>query len=100
MTSGFVVSVSDFAALTSRLHEVWTGDVILCSSVAELPLLAQTETVYFVVSQVSMISTAFQQLVLESLSLVEESRRKVFRMDAATIPVGFKVLQSLPGASI
>jgi len=95
MASVFVASPSDLTALVPYLRQAWKEDVIICSSGAELPLLARAESVYFVVSQLSMYSTAFQQLVLDTLPLVEESRRKLFRLDDAKIPIGFAALQSL-----
>jgi hypothetical protein len=100
MAPAFVVSVSDLVGLVPRLRETWKDDVIICSSAAELPLLARAESVYFVVSQISMCSTAFQQLVLETLALVEESRRKLFRLDDVRIPIGFRALRFLPEGPI
>ena len=96
MAPAFLASISDLTALVRRLQRNWKDDVIICSSAAELPSLPRAESVYFVVSQLSMCSTAFQQLVLDTLPLVEESRRKLFRLDDAKIPIGFAALQSLP----
>lgn len=91
----FVASPSDVSSLVSRLQGTLKDGPIICSSSTGLPLLAQAESVYFVVSQVSMCSTAFQQLVLDALPLVEESRRRLLRLDDVKIPRGFSMLQSL-----
>lgn len=92
----FIASPSDVFALTAHLQDTLQEGALICTSSAELPLLAQAESVYFVVSQISMCSTAFQQMVVDALPLVDESRRKLLRLDDAKIPTGFSMLQFLP----
>jgi hypothetical protein len=96
MVNVFIASSSDSLALIVYLQDTLKDEDVICSSSAELPLLVQAESVYFVVSQVSMCSTSFQQLVLDALPLVDESRRKLLRLDDVKIPIGFSMLQSLP----
>jgi hypothetical protein len=100
MPHAFIASPSDLFALTRYLQDTLKDEAIICSSSADLPLLAQAESVYFVVSQVSMCSTSFQQLVLEALHLVEESHCKLLRLDDVQIPIGFSRLQSLPVSDV
>jgi hypothetical protein len=100
MVHAFVASPSDLAALESYLQSTLKNEAITCSSSAELPLLARAESVSFVISQVSMCSTSFQQLVSEALPLVDESHRKLLRLDDVKIPIGFSMLQSLPVSSL
>lgn len=100
MAYAFIASPGDLAALGSHLRNTLKGEALICSSSAELPLLAQAESIYFVVSQVSMCSTSFQQLILDALPLVDESRRKLLRLDDVKIPTGFGILQSIPVSSL
>ena len=89
-----MVSASDMAGLFTKLPRL-KDETVVCSSAAELPLLARAASVFFVVSEISMCSTAFQQLVLDALQIVEPSRCKLFRLDEARIPVGLQALRSL-----
>jgi hypothetical protein len=95
MPDAFVTSTSDLDELEdrvlSRLKTPWT----VCSS-PELDGLGQASTVYFVASRTSMCSTAYQELVRAAFGATEGRGRRLLRLDAAEIPLGFEMLKSLP----
>lgn len=67
MAQAFVISSSDVTGLLTQLPRTLKDQTIVCSSFAELPLLARAESVFFVISEISMLSTAFQEYVLDAL---------------------------------
>ena len=95
MKNAFVASPTDVGLLTSSILRDLTPEPIVCSSFAELAALRQASTVYFVVSQLSMCSSAYQELVRAAFALTQDLRRLVLRLDQVNIPDGFQMLQSL-----
>ena len=96
MKNVFVVSPSDLAKLRQVLASRLGGEQVTCSSLHEIEAVKEAESVYFVISETSMCSTAYQELVFACLEAVGTSNLIVFRLDNAEIPLGFSVLNSLP----
>ncbi len=100
MTHAFITSPSDLVELASHIQSTLKNEKFICTLPANLELITQAELVYFVVSQRSMCSSSFQQLVLDAFPLIDASRRKLLRLDDVQIPVGFNMLQSVPTSDL
>jgi len=96
MRNGFVFTACDIGDLQSTILNKLSDNPILCSSLSEIATLQDAEVVYFVVSETSLCSTAYQQLVFAVLDAVNQSNRRLLRLDNVPIPLGFKALASLP----
>ena len=95
MRKGFVVSPSDLAQLQHRVLSKLQDEPIVCSYAREVPSLEQAGAVYFVISEISMCSTAYQELVLAAFGATEQLHRWLLRLDKAEIPLGFSMLRTL-----
>jgi hypothetical protein len=62
---------------------------------AELENLKRAETIYFVVSKISMGSTAYQMLLFATFPLVEIEKCYLLKLDDVPIPAGFPMLRAL-----
>lgn len=98
MKYGFVVSPSDLTKVQQSIIPQLTGEQIVCSSAREVEELKGADVVCFVISEMSMCSTAYQELVLVTLDTIEKTSCRVLRLDNTEIPLGFHVLQSLSEA--
>jgi hypothetical protein len=96
MKNGFVASPSDIGKLRHRVLSQLEGEQIVCSHTREVGRLEQADAVYFVISDISMSSTAYQELVLAAFLMTEQSHRWLLRLDDVEIPEGFFMLRSLP----
>jgi len=96
MKKGFVASPSDIAKLQHRVLSQLEGEQIVCSYPREVAKLEQADPVYFVISEMSMCSTAYQELVFVALGKTEQSHRWLLRLDDTEIPLGFSMLRSMP----
>ena len=94
--TAFVVSPSDLSKLQQRYSAALNSRQIICSSLLKINELQQADRVYFVISKVSMCSTAFQELVFAALAATEGRNQWLLPLDEAKIPLGFSKLLSLP----
>lgn len=92
----FVLSPSDLSKLQQRYFAALQSGPIVCSSLLEVEELQHADRVYFVISEFSMYSTAYQELVTAALSATEQASRWLLLLDKVTIPQGFRRLRSLP----
>ena len=63
MKNGFVLSTTDMKQLRQQVLSKLSDDPILCTSRIEIEKLQDADLVYFVVSDLTLCSTAFQELV-------------------------------------
>ena len=96
MKNGFVASPSDIGNLQHRVLSQLEGEQIVCSHPREVQTLENADAVYFVISEMSICSTAYQELVLAVFVKTEQSHRWLVRLDDTEIPEGFFMLRSLP----
>ena len=96
MKRAFVASPSDLSRLSSPILSKLSGEPIVCSSLDEITELQRAEAVFFVVSELSMCSTAYEELVRAAFMVMrDQQRRFLLPLDDVTLPIGFQLLQSL-----
>ena len=96
MKNGFIASPSDIGKLQHRVLSQLQGEQIVCSHTREVERLEHADAVYFGISELSICSTAYQELVLAALVRTEQSHRWLLCLDDTEIPEGFFMLRFLP----
>jgi|SRR5215472_15939841 len=96
MRNGFVVSTTDMEQLRHRILSKLTDEPVLCSSPVEIIKLQDADFVYFVVSEITLGSTAYQSLVFTVFDTGKQPNWRLLCLDKTAIPLGFSLLLSLP----
>lgn len=96
MTNVFIASPSDITKLQHRVLQKIEAEYTLCSQPHEVKRLSQADVVYFVISDMSMSSTAFQELVKLAFLSTEHKEWWLLFLDEVEIPEGVCELRSLP----
>lgn len=97
MRHAYIVSPSDLSDLKRIVFDKLRIEPMVCSSLKEISKLQQADVIYFVASQTSMCSTAYQELVMKAFAATaERSSRSLLKLDKVNIPLGFSMLRTLP----
>lgn len=104
MPHAFVVCQSDAKRLGSLTGFQFDEATLFCSVPADLDKLQAASEVWFVVSQTSLLSTQFQEVVLTALSawgnvagsVAKDAKCWLLPLEEVVIPLGFSVLNALP----
>jgi hypothetical protein len=98
--NAFVVIRYDLENLNVSVIADSESESVVCVGVyrlgeSELENLQRAEAIYFVASENSMCSTAYQELLFATWPLVETKRCFLLKLDNTKIPSGFPMLQAL-----
>jgi hypothetical protein len=97
----FVLTQCDLVKLTRDFLADLEAESIICVGLyeleeTELEKLKRADTIYFVASQTSMCSTAYQMLLWATFPHVESRNCCLLNLDNARIPEAFSMLRALP----
>ena len=97
----FVLIQSDLERLNADILPYSKVPSVTCVGLYELSEidsenLQLAEKIYFVISETSMCSSAYQALLLATFPLIEKEKCYLLRLDGTQIPLGFSLLRALP----
>jgi hypothetical protein len=95
MKYAIVLSPIDIVKLQSAIYNRLLEKSFLCNDIKMIKELQKAEIVIFVVSEIAMCSTEYQEMVLEAVQVTRNKPHMLLRLDQARIPDGFKPLQLL-----
>ena len=98
MKNVFIIRPGDVGRLSSEVRNDLASYCYVCSRLPDIANLQNAANVYFVISKASMLSTAYQDLVLSALTLARNSKNWVLFLDEVPIPPGLEPLNALARA--
>lgn len=99
--NAFVVIKYDLEKLINDILSQSREESVICVGLyefgeSELSTLQQADMIYFVASETSMCSTAYQSLLIATFPFIKIEKCRLLKMDDTKIPAGFPMLQALP----